>query len=105
MLDKILEQQQSQSPEKVINKMVYTNKYIPEMAKQLAEKIEKTAFEYTAYIEFIFEKDNYSFCCDVRTRDHGKQFETCCGMSFIDGDEIQEPGILYELEFETKKLL
>ena len=102
MLNKILEQQQSQSPEKVINKMVYTNSFIPEMAKQLADKIYETRFEYTDSFTFEF---NYSFICDVRTRYNGEDCELSCGMSFIDSDPIIEPGILYDLEFETKKLL
>lgn len=107
MLDKILNQQDSQlsKSEELINKMVYTNKYIPEMAKKLADDIYKTRYEYTDSFEFIFEKDNYSFCCDCRTLNHGKDLVLCCSESFINMNKIDEPGIILELEYETKKLL
>jgi len=98
--------------EKAINQKVPDNSLLSgrptasEMACCLASEIYGKKHEKTFSVEFSFIKGDYSFCCDVRVMDHGQRIECSCPMTFFDGNEIEsEPGILYELEYETKKLL
>lgn len=98
--------------EKALNQELPNNQLLSgrptaaEMASKLASKVYETRYEYTYSFEFEFIKGNYSFYCDVKTTGHGQSLECSCPMTFFEDDEIEtEPGILYELEFETKKLL
>jgi hypothetical protein len=105
MLNKALQTNSEQIPDKVIDLLI-GKPTVKEMAQKLAKMIHETRYEFTDSFEFIFDKGKYSFCCDVRTREHGQEIECSCPMTFFEGDEIEtEPGILYELEYETKQLI
>ena len=105
MLKKILENEKHNGPDKSINTIMgYPT--AKEMIKSLYDEIFERRYDESDSFEFDYQKGEYVFFCDVRTYEHSTRVELSCPLLFYQGDEIAPPaGIIYELEYELKKII